>query len=178
MGLPDIDRFLAPDYLGDLSARTTDEIRAMRGECQRAETSLSYLRRLVQGRIDILAADLRSRTEGHGAADPADLVVHLPEILGEHVHEPGTGRLPTYLAPPDDDAHLTDALDEIVDAQTISELRTLSDEQVHALVDRLTDLERTVSAQRRALFELIDPLQAELTRRYKSGEATVESLLR
>ena len=34
-----------------------------------------------------------------------------------------------------------------------------------------------MSSQRHALFERIDALQAEITRRYKTGEATVDSLL-
>jgi hypothetical protein len=34
-----------------------------------------------------------------------------------------------------------------------------------------------VSGQRRDLFERIDALQAEITRRYKTGEASVDSLL-
>ena len=40
------------------------------------------------------------------------------------------------------------------------------------------DLERQVSERRQALFTRIDALQAELTRRYKTGEASVESLLK
>jgi hypothetical protein len=34
-----------------------------------------------------------------------------------------------------------------------------------------------VSEQRQALFERIDALQAEITRRYKTGEASIDSLL-
>jgi hypothetical protein len=41
----------------------------------------------------------------------------------------------------------------------------------------LSDLEHAVSARRRSLHERIDALQSELTRRYKTGEATVDSLL-
>ena len=42
----------------------------------------------------------------------------------------------------------------------------------------MTDLERHVSGQRRALHERIDALQEELVRRYKTGEASVDSLLK
>ena len=38
--------------------------------------------------------------------------------------------------------------------------------------------EAELSARRRTLHERIDVLQAEITRRYKTGEASVESLLR
>jgi hypothetical protein len=41
----------------------------------------------------------------------------------------------------------------------------------------LSDLERAVSSQRRSVHELLDVLQAEIVKRYKSGEATVDALL-
>jgi hypothetical protein len=173
------ERLVAPDYLGDVQARPIDEIRAMRAECQEAEVGLSYLRRLVQGRIDIVAADLRRRAEGGAPTDLADLVEHLPEILAEHVHAAGFGRLPTLMAPSEaDETELHSELDAVVDAEQLSSLSSLPDDEVHRLVDQLSALERSVSDRRRALHERIDTLQAELTRRYKTGEATVESLLR
>ena len=54
----------------------------------------------------------------------------------------------------------------------------LDDDEAVALTDQLADLERQVSERRQALFTRIDALQAELTRRYKTGEASVESLLK
>ena len=170
-------RLLAPDYLGDLRARTLDEIRAMRTECQEVEVGLSYLRRLVQGRLDIVAAEQRRRAQGGEPFDTADLVEHLPEILAEHGRAgTGPGRLPTLIAP-GDDPELTAELDELVGPDTLGGIDEIDDADVTRLIEQLGDLEHRVSAQRRALHERIDALQAELTRRYKTGEATVESLL-
>ena len=45
------------------------------------------------------------------------------------------------------------------------------------IADELQALEHDVSDLRRALFGRIDTLQAELTRRYRDGEAHVEELL-
>ena len=45
------------------------------------------------------------------------------------------------------------------------------------MADALAALEVKVSGYRHDLFERIDALQAEITRRYKTGEATVDSLL-
>ena len=45
------------------------------------------------------------------------------------------------------------------------------------MADQLTAFEQRVSGHRRELFERIDALQAEITRRYKTGEASVDSLL-
>jgi hypothetical protein len=170
-----LDRLLDPEYLGDLHARPIEEIRSMRAECQQIEVGLSYLRRLAQGRLDIVADELQRRADGSEPTDMAALVERLPEILGEHVTSPGPGRLPTYLDPGDIEG-LTAQLDAIVDATALAGLPELSDDEVRAVMARLTDLEVTVSAQRRSLHENIDALQGELTRRYKTGEATVESL--
>jgi hypothetical protein len=172
------DRLLGADYLGDLTSRPIEQIRAMRSECQSVEVGLSYLRRLVQGRLDIVAAELGRRRNGE-SSDLASLVDKLPEILADHVHAPGVGRLPTLMAPSEADLDpLRAELDDVCDADTVSGITECTDADVEALVHALTELERSVSARRRALFERIDALQAELTRRYKSGEASVESLLK
>ena len=56
-----IDRVLAEGYLDDLPNIPLDEVRALRGEAEQEETDLSYLRRLLQGRMDILRAELVNR---------------------------------------------------------------------------------------------------------------------
>ena len=151
----------------------------MRAECQEAEVGQSYVRRLAQGRIDIVAAEMRRRAEGEEPGDLASLVQRLPEILAEHTRPPGPGRLPTLIAPSQEqEADAAAELDAIVDAGRLAHLPELSDDEVRALVDDLTEYERAVSERRRLLHDRIDTLQAELTRRYKTGEASVESLLR
>jgi anti-sigma-K factor RsiG len=171
-----VDRLLAADYLGDVIDRPITEIRSMRDECQAAEASLSYVRRIVQARHDIVAAEIGRRASGGEPADLSALVDKLPEILGQHVVGPGLGRL-SAVAPPDDDA-LVSEVDAVVDSARLAGLSEASDDDVRALADQLAELEASVSGRRRALHERIDTLQAELVRRYKSGEATVESLLR
>ena len=57
-----IDRVLAEDYLADLPGRDTDEVRSMRREAQQEEADLSYVRRMLQGRMDILRAERARRT--------------------------------------------------------------------------------------------------------------------
>ena len=173
----DLARLLEPGYVSNLHDRSLDEIRAMRAECQRHEAALSYFRRLVQGRLDIVGADRRRRQLGHGPSDVSDLIELLPQVLGEHVTAPGPGRPPSPLVPPDDDA-LTSELDDVVDVAALGSLADLDDAELDALVERLTALERSVSERRRSLHERIDALQAELARRYGTGEASVETLLR
>ena len=176
MWTDDAERVLAPDYLGDVRSRPIEEIRIMRSECRSIEDKVSYLRRMVQGRLDIVSADLRRRAEGGSPGDLASLVDRLAEILSDNVHTPGPGRLPQSTLPPDDE-DLTAELDAIAPAGALDALEDLSDAEVTALAERLGAFERQVSDRRRALFGRIDALGAELTRRYKTGEATVGPVL-
>ncbi|MHB8670056.1 MAG: RsiG family protein [Acidimicrobiales bacterium] len=171
-------RLLDLGQLGDLSARPIEEIRELRAQCQRAEVRLSFLRRLIQGRLDIVASDLARRAEGGAAPDLAGLVKSLPGILADAARQPGSGpgRLPTYLAP-GDMGELTAELDAIVDPRTLATLADQDKNHVRNLAERLSSREREVSDERRRLHDHIDVLQAELTRRYKTGQASVETLL-
>src|SRR5207253_6258350 len=80
-----IDDLLAPAYLEGLTSIPIDELRSRRSECQSVEGSLSYLRRLVQGRLDIVLSELHRRQEGEEPSDVSSIVEHLPEILSEKV---------------------------------------------------------------------------------------------
>ena len=54
----ELERILVEDYLDGLAAIGAAELRSRRGECQVVETQLSYLRRLVQGRHDIVTSEI------------------------------------------------------------------------------------------------------------------------
>jgi hypothetical protein len=153
------------------------ELRAKRAESQNVETGLSYLRRLAQGRLDIVAAEQRRRADGSEPVDAEHLVESLSDILGDHLVAPGNGRLTQQLGPDLNEIDTT-ALDAIAGPGRLSNLGDASDADLAELVVKLSAYEADVSAKRRALFETIDALQAEITRRYKTGEASVESLLK
>jgi hypothetical protein len=72
-----LDRVLAADL--DLSGLSTAQLRERRGEAIAEEADLSYLRRLLHGRIDIIAAELRARAAG----DESPLIGRLIEILAD-----------------------------------------------------------------------------------------------
>jgi len=173
----DLDLLLDPGYLGDLPSRPMDEVRSMRAECQEVETGLSMLRRMVQGRLDIVGLELARRAEGGDPADLPDLIARLPEVLSEHTRAPGVGRLPQMMAPGELPAALEAELDAIIGAGRLADLPGLDDAVLRSLADQLAAFEQKVSGHRQALFGRIDALQAEITRRYKTGEATVDALL-
>ena len=177
MAIAHIDELLNPSFVADLASLSMNDVRARRDQCQEAADTLSYLRRLVQGRLDIVHADLERRAGGE-PGDLADLVENLPEILSDGIRSAGFGRLPTSFSPADADGWISHELDALADAQRLGRLPELDDGDVRELADRLVALERKVSDQRHRLFEAANALQEEIVRRYKSGEASVDSLLR
>jgi len=180
MATGELDRLLEPDYLGDLQSRPIEEIRAMRDECRRAEDGLSYVRRQAQGRLDIVAAEQSRRADGKGPSDAASIVDALPSILGHGVTTSGriTDVRSNSLEPPAEASQLIVELEGILHESSLTGLGQITDDELRQLLDRLTDYERLVSDRRRALHDRLDALQAEIVRRYKTGEVSVESLLK
>jgi hypothetical protein len=171
-----IERLLDPAFIEGLRELPMEEVRAKRAECSEVEVGLSMLRRMVQGRLDIVGSDLQRRAGGE-PADLATLVDQLPEILSDHERPPGMGRLPTLLVPSDID-DLTAEVDALADPRRLSSLPEMDEGEVRALADALGELERRTSDQRRLLLDRIDAVQEEIVRRYKAGEANVDSLLK
>ena len=88
-----IDRVLAEDFADHLEDLPMDELRSRRKDAEQEETDLSYLRRLIQGRADIVQAEIERR----GGAEKKDLVEQLTGILAEgNSRQPhGSGRFMT-----------------------------------------------------------------------------------
>ena len=172
-------RILAPDYTEGLAELSLDEVRARRTECQEVELGLSYARRLVQGRLDIIHAELERRGAGEGPSDAGALVDRLKEgeMLGDQTRPAGFGRLPTLMAPDEASDEFSSEIDEVADAESLADLPELEDGVVRKLADQLTALERSLSDRRRQVFDRIDAFQGEIVNRYKSGSADPDQLL-
>ncbi|UER53528.1 hypothetical protein HJG43_02010 [Kineosporiaceae bacterium SCSIO 59966] len=144
-----------------------EEIRARRDETQTREDRVSYVRRLLQGRLDVLIMDRqrRQRAEdgvyGSGARTMQELVASLAPALAEtsaRVAERSVGSVEA----------VTDSVEECeaaaLDPRT-SVPASLSDEGLQAAIERITQLERGISRLRHSLHEVIDAANAELDRR-------------
>ena len=164
-------------YLDGLEEWSLETVRVRRDEATEVETGLSYLRRIIQGRLDIVMAESGARQQGGSVRDVAALIDRLPTILGDHVHAPGLGRLPALMGPGQLDAVLEARLEEALPAGKLGSLQDLSDADLAKSAEDLNALERTVSSQRRSAFDVLDRLQEEIVRRYSTGEATVDNLL-
>jgi hypothetical protein len=165
-------RVLDPAFVADLPSLPMAELRSRRAEGDELEAGVSMLRRMAQGRLDIVAAEQRRRREG---GDPTS-VEDLSDILADRGRAPGLGRLPRVMAPSAEEMD-TSELDHIAPLSVMGGLADAAEDELGALIERLSGYEADVSVRRQALFAVVDALQGEITRRYKTGEATVETLL-
>lgn len=172
-----LDELLAPDLLADLTRRPLDEVRALRDDAQAVEGGLSYVRRVVHGRLDIVGAELTRRREGGDPADVSDLVARLPELLADPDRGDRPPRSPRALDLATVPEELAAELDEIAHVDDLGDLRETGTDELEAVTTRLLEFERVVSERRRAVQERLDALQAEIARRYRDGEASVDGLL-
>jgi hypothetical protein len=154
-----------------------ERVRSQRDEATEVETGLSYLRRITQGRLDIVLSEQHRRQLGESAGDLDELVGRLPEILGDRVHAPGVGRLPVLIGPGELDPALSARLEAVLPAVKLDALQGFDDASLNRAWEALDALERSVSSRRRSVFDVLDRLEDELVRRYRTGEATVDSLL-
>ncbi len=149
-----------------------DELRALRAALQLDDDAVSYVRRLAQARLDLIAAEMRRR-DRHD--DPAVITSELPVILGSHLTG-GPARPPR----PTEDASshpLAIRLEELWAEHGGTDLPSLDDDELVALRSELRLFEQARSKERKELFGRLDALSAELVRRYREGEADVEGLL-
>jgi hypothetical protein len=164
---------LALEFVTDLDALSLSDLRARRKDAEQEEADLSFTRRMLHGRMDIVKAELVRRSpEGHSTA----VVDDLSAVLGdEHRSTHGLGRHIT-VEPSRVDEHRRDVEQAISDAVT-SDIEARSDDELGAALTRLRAYEVEVSEVRRNVQRVMDTLSAELTARYRDGSATVEELL-
>lgn len=176
--MPTIDELLAPELVDGLDSLPMDEVRSRRDQVQEAADELSYLRRLIQGRLDIVHADLERRSGG-ATSSVEDLVEDLKagRILADKGRPSGFGRLPQTMDAPDRRGWIVEELDGILPPERLGHLGDLSEDELRRVADELVELERKVSDRRSSLFDRTNQLQAEIVRRYKVGEASVDTLL-
>jgi hypothetical protein len=169
-----IDRVLAPDYVADLGELDLAEVRGRRDEAAQEETDLSYLRRLLHGRIDIVRAEQKRRREGGSSS----VVERLVEILSDNVVGPapsGSGRHQS-LEPSRAEAHRRH-VEALVSDADLSDVGSLPDERLDLALRTYSAEEESVSQRRREVQKVVDALNDEIGARYRAGSASVDTLL-
>lgn len=168
-----MDRVLAADFVDGLKLISTEELRARRLEADAEENDLSFLRRVLHGRIDMLDAEIARR---HARSDSADVVAEVVRLLSEPPTGPQRSPRLTNAAPGRLGEHRR-AVERLVNDPAVSYVAVLSDESLQQVRAALLEHERAVSQLRRRVQSVVDLMSAELTVRHRNGEAGVNNLL-
>ncbi|AMW11326.1 aerial mycelium formation protein [Streptomyces qaidamensis] len=164
----------------ELPALSLPDLRTLRREAQRDEADLSYLRRLLQGRIDILRAEVARRTPAGVASlavsDEGSVVERLAEILRDGPARHRSSARHVTLGTPQGEEYRRLAAEMLAEVE-LSDLDARTDQELDMAMGRLERHEQQVSRRRRRLQRTADECSAEIARRYREGEAQVEDLL-
>jgi hypothetical protein len=165
-----IDRIRRPEYVQGLEDLSLDELRLRRDECLAEREYLSLLRRLVQGRAEILKAEIERRGPG---GDQVPLVDRLAEILSGEPQGPSRGEAVRVGLPEEEMLLARRRVERLVADAGLSDPGSLDDERLRSAVDLLAREEREVSEARSGVHTVLDALQDELKRRYKEDPSRV-----
>lgn len=149
------------------------ELRELRSALQREDDTVSYARRVAQARLDLVEYEV-ARRAGTGS-ELTSVDAELRDVLSRHLTG-GPARPPRPAEDLSDD-HLSRELDELCSRHGFGQLEQLDDERLSTLRLAIAEFEQRVSADRRARFDKLDALSSELVRRYRDGEADVDTLL-
>ncbi len=160
-----IDVLLDRDFVSDLESLDLDTLRSRRMMADEVETELSFYRRLLHGRLDLLAFELNRRR----GDETRSLIEALPEILGAGERAGGQhARVPQVLAP-DLPEERRRHIDRVLADDFLTRLPESDVEELEAIQEVLSETEQEISTSRRAVQQVFDQIQAEIMRRYKEG---------
>ncbi|CAN5876505.1 aerial mycelium formation protein [soil metagenome] len=167
---PTLAELTAPDVLEGLGQRPLAEVRALRDACRDEESRLSYRRRLLQGKLDIVRSELAHRSGDRDV--PQSLVSDLASILADAPSDqPREARTVSFYPATGD----TD--DDPDDGPTLAAVPDLDTDALVQLVRQLQEREVAISAARRTLLDNLDHLQTELVGRYRDRDEELHNTI-
>ncbi|HXY17611.1 MAG TPA: hypothetical protein VEH79_05540 [Gaiellaceae bacterium] len=144
--------------LPDLATLSADDLSALIASLETEEDAISYRRRLLHGRIDILRQEYVSRLRAQ--VESGGLVEHEPSSLERPIYE-GTGEVPPE--------H---------ELEPLPDIGTVSDDELRTLIRQLEREEDDISLRRRFLHGQIEILRAARYARLRDGTVDVSDLAR
>jgi hypothetical protein len=172
-GGPGVDELLDPSFLDGIGELPMAEVRALRHRAEQEEVNLSYTRRLLQGRLDIVRRELQRRAEHDGRS----LVDLLPEILSEKGRGPAHGLGRHQTVQPTSPEQFETWVNGLAPGVDLSDVPALPDAGLEQAARALGAGERSLSERRRGVQQVMDTVAGELARRYRDGLADVAQLL-
>jgi hypothetical protein len=160
------------EWVSDIGSMSDAELKNLIGELASDEQDISYGRRILHGKIDLLRAELVNRLRARHDAGKESItdadVAQLTDLITAANEESSPGG---------ELAHGDEGVTPPTQLDSFPDLGALTDPELKALIRTLTDEEREISYQRRILHGKIDILRAELVNRVRTqrveGEATI-----
>ncbi len=158
-----LDQILDPSFVEGLEDLPLDELRHRRAMANDVETELSFYRRMLHGRMDLLNFEL-SRRRGD---ETRSLIEALPEILAAGETTGGNvGRVRGDFFPflPDERRR---PIDDVLEDDFLTRMAEFSDSELSEIQSTLADTEAEISTSRRQVQDVFDHLHAHITGRYR-----------
>ena len=149
-----LDKYLDREALSSLPSLNLDELKELKNNIEEVEAEISYQRRLLQGRLDILKA-LKS-----GDLDSEKLMEMLPSILADKDDaDAKRGKVEKMWLKNYPSRRHTDVLiDELTPLTSVS----VPEEKLHDLLNEAEGEEKRLSHARNGLHKLLDAIRREL----------------
>lgn len=164
-----------PAFVENLESLAMEELRGRRRVLDDLDTELSFYRRMLHGRMDLLAFEMRRRS----GEETRSLIEALPQILADGNVGPGRNVIPKDLplTLPEFSGEGNRTIDHVLDDGFLARLPSLDEDELREIQAMLTAAERDISAQRRAVYSAYDRITEEITRRYREGTVDGSDLL-
>lgn len=164
-----LDRVLAPGFAADVGALDDEELARRRADAEQEETDLSYARRLLQGRLDLLRDEAGRRASGapDSPRTDAELVEQLARILAEDAPDRTHAHFVT--AEPSRVGEHRRAVEAAIADVELSDVRHLEDARLREATADLTEMEQKLSRTRGAVQQVLDRLDEAAAARVGRG---------
>jgi len=161
-----LDQVLEPSFSEPLDQLEIEELSARRLMAHEVENELSYYRRLLHGRLDLLKFELRRRR----GEESMSLLEALPQILSDREieSEPRARHIMTDLPPLPDVGRRE--VDHVLGDGVLTRLDEIDDDGIESAIQTISDLETQISDQRRRVQEVVDTLASEISSRYRDQQ--------
>lgn len=164
-----LDQVLDPEFLDDIDEIDIGELRERRAMAVDVEKELSYYRRLLHGRMDLLRFERRRRS----GEESRSLIDSLAEILSDPSrsdgHDPRRTILDTDLPPMPDVGRRE--VDAVLGDDVLVKLDSVDDEGLSEALEAVQAIEREISDKRHQVQQVADLLSAQIAERYRAGTA-------
>ncbi len=161
---------LGPEFISGCESWSSELLRERRQEAENLEASISYARRLIQGRIDVLHTYSR---EGSPNA-LQDSFSRVKDAITGHMTAP-TSRIAHNDVSGDSLIPTSREISSLVGVDI--EVTVDTPEEVQSKLEGLKMAEVQLSGYRKELHRIIDILRHQLVLRYQSGQISVDQIL-